>query len=107
MVRQILAPITCLLLMSCAPRMAHLSPTDQLEAEKKRVVQLKNPVEKTTSYIRISDLRLNLVAGAAHDGDSQKLSSLLNEYTVAIKAAHETMAASGRNADKAASAYTG
>jgi hypothetical protein len=87
--------------------MSHISTEDQLEAEKKQLTHLKNPVEKTKSYIRLSDLLLTLAAGAVHDADNQKLSSLLNEYATAIKAAHETMTASGRNPDRSAAAYTG
>src|SRR5262245_27080737 len=105
MLRRIFLPMACLLLVSCASRLSHATKDVQLAAERTRLARMKDPADKTRSYIRISGFLLDLTTNAAPDGDTQRLLALLTEYTDAIRAARTTIVASGRDPDRGVSGY--
>src|SRR5262245_16204797 len=105
MFKKIVLPTACMLLFSCGGRLSHVDKNAQLTAERTRLTQKKDPVDKTKTYIRISGLLLDLASTAAQDGDTQRLESLLGDYADTVKTARKTMVESGRDPDRMAGGY--
>ena len=92
------------LLLSGAPGQAGRSSYDdrakELQKERDRLDKEKDPVTRAKIEIRISDLLLENVADSVRDGKFSEMQEGLAAYTSAIEDAHETLVASGRNAQK-------
>ena len=67
---------------------------ERLAIERGRLSELKDPMQRSKSYVRISDLLLDFIAGAANDRDVEAMSSLLDQYTSAIRSARDIVASS-------------
>jgi hypothetical protein len=78
--------------------------SERLEAERRRVSGLKDPVDRTKSYITISTLLLDLATGAAQH-DPESLAPLLDQYVTAIQAARDSIVNSGRDATRKPAGY--
>jgi len=87
-----------LLLSGCAARLGKRTDSqtgERLASEKGRLSALKDPIERTKSYIKISQFLLLFTGGAARDTDA--LAPLLNEYTTAVQSARDAIMNSDRD----------
>jgi hypothetical protein len=92
----------------CAARLGRLSDaqkSERLATEKGRLSDIKDPVERTKSYITISRFLLDFIAGAARDHDVEALGSLADQYTSAIRSARDTIVGSDRDATRKPAGY--
>jgi hypothetical protein len=71
---------------------------EQLAIERGRVTEITNPIDKTRSYITISQLLLSFASDALQERDVNDVNALMDQYVLAIQAARDTMMDSGRNA---------
>ncbi len=89
-----------LLLSGCAARLGKRTDSqtaERLASEKGRLSALKDPIERTKSYIKISQFLLLFIGGAARDHDTDALAPLLNEYTTAVQSARDAIMNSDRD----------
>jgi|GEM_PF-1241504 len=86
-------------------KMTDKQKSELLATERGRLPDLDNPVEKTRSYITISEILLDFAAGAATDGDVGAVKSLLDQYTAAIRSARDTMLESDLDAERRPAGY--
>jgi len=99
----ILALCILSVISGCAMRSSgatDLIRAEQLATEQGRVYDLSDPVAKTKSYVKISEILLDFAADAAKARDARLLTTRLNQYTAAIRNARDTMTRSGRNAEQ-------
>lgn len=92
----------------CAPRLGRLSDaqkSERLAIEKGKLADIKDPVERTKSYITISGFLLDFIAGAARDHDVEAIGSLADQYTSAIRSARDTIVGSDRDATQRPAGY--
>jgi hypothetical protein len=90
---------------SCAIRSSSLQAQydkrlERLEKEKEKLKRVTDPVDRTKTEIRISEILLTFVSDAANGGDQERLEQRLDEYIAAIQDAHQTMARTGRDAHR-------
>src|SRR5262245_42244555 len=72
----------------CAMRLGRRNDSqksERLATERGKLAELKNPVERTRTYIKIAHLLLDFVAGAARDHDTEAMVPLVDQYTSAIQ----------------------
>ena len=106
----ILTLLVPLLVFGCAARLGHESETiigERLAVERGRLSELEDPIERTKSYITISDLLLDFAAGAARDHDAGSLAPLLDQYAAAIRSARDAIVNSDRDPTRKRSGYEG
>jgi hypothetical protein len=104
----ILSLLVPFLVFGCAARLGHKSESligERLAVERGRLSELQDPIERTRSYITISDLLLDFVADAARDHDAESLMPLVNQYVSTIRSARDTIVNSDRQAIQKAVAY--
>jgi hypothetical protein len=92
----------------CAVRLGRMSDnqrSERLAIERGKLAELKNPVERTRSYIRIARLLLDFVAGAARDHDTEAMVSLVDQYTSAIQSARDSIVNTDRDAARNAAGF--
>jgi hypothetical protein len=97
-----------LLVSGCAVRLGRLNDNqkaERLALERGRLTELSDPVRRTRSYIVISTLLLDFVAGAARDHQSDAMESLLEQYLTAIQSARDTIANSDRDPTRNPAGY--
>ncbi len=70
----------------------------QLEKEKDKLRRQTDPVDRTKTQIKISDLLLSLVSDAVRRNDPELMEARLDDYVTTIQDAHQTMVKSGRDA---------
>src|SRR5215831_17120249 len=87
-------------LISASPLQQPDKRIEQLSKERERLKRTNDPVDRTKTDIRISEILLTFVGDAVKDGDPDALSQRLTEYREAIEDAHQTMTATGRDANK-------
>lgn len=92
-------------LTSCASRTALFSlPEDRLverlENERNRLQRENDPVDRTRTHIRISDVLLALVSHAVQENNTDLMQTRVGEYVETIQEAHEIMTRSGRDAHR-------
>lgn len=73
---------------------------ERLEKEREKLKHAVDPVDRTKTQIRISEILLALVSDAVKTGDLEVMEQRLDEYTDAIQDAHQTMVKTGRDAHK-------
>jgi hypothetical protein len=98
-----LALLALILTNGCAHSLDRLSENERAERlarEKGRVNMLTDSVQKTRSYIVISQILLDFSTAAARDSDHETMRGLLDEYTASLQSALETMSNSDRNAER-------
>ena len=105
----LIAPLSIALIGSgCAVRLGRMSDSqrsERLAIERGRLADLKNPVERTRTYIRIARLLLDFVAGAARDHDAEAMVSLVDQYASAIQSARDSIVHSDRDATRNAAGF--
>ena len=92
----------------CAVRLGRMSDSqrsERLAIERGKLQELKNPVERTRTYITIAHLLLDFMAGAARDHDTEAMAPLIEQYTTAIESARDTIVHSDRDATRNAAGY--
>jgi hypothetical protein len=97
-----------LALSGCAARLGRLNDNqraERLARERGRLTELKDPVQRTKSYIVISTLLLDFITGAARDHQMDVMGTLLEQYTTAIRSARDTIVNSDRDATRNPSGY--
>jgi hypothetical protein len=99
----------CLFLISgCAARLAEMTAdqrSQRLVLERGRLPQLTDPVAKTKSYIRISEILLTFTADAIRSGMTGEVPSLMEQYITAVRSARDTMVESKRDAERRPGGY--
>jgi len=99
-VKHFVAITIVLIACGCAARLGR--PTEErrsnrLASERKRLAEIKDPVERTQHYIRITQLLIDSVADAARESNFETMGMLLDEYMEAVRSAQTTMVNSGRD----------
>jgi hypothetical protein len=96
-----------LVVSSCAARsssssfrQAYDKRLERLENEREKLKRQTDPVGRTKSQIRISEILLTLVSDAVKTGDLELMEQRLEEYVTAIQDARQTMTQTGRDAHK-------
>ena len=93
-----------LLLAGCVLHPASLLPQNddkqlvRLTSERDKLKRQTDPVDRTKTGIKISEILLTLVSDAIKKGDLELMEDRLDQYTDAIQDAHQTMVKTGRNA---------
>ena|SRR6187399_884218 len=83
-----------------------LSKTEvSLQKERVNLSKTNDPVGRTKTQIKISNLLLTLLTDAARDGNDKLVEQHLNDYSNTISDAHLTMMKSGKDAHKHPSGY--
>jgi len=89
---------------SCAARGLSLQTPDKrllaLEREKDKLKRQIDPVDRTKTHIKISEILIALATDAVKSGDLEVMEQRLDEYVETIQGAHETMVKTGRDAHK-------
>lgn len=93
-------------LNSCA--VSHLSllqadydkRVENLRKEKEKLVRQTDPVGRTKTQIKISEILLTLISDAVQSGETEVMERRLGEYLAAIQDAHQTMMKTGRDAHR-------
>lgn len=90
---------------SCAVRTASLRAQydkrlQQIEKEKDKLKRQNDPVDRTKTQIKITEILLTLVSDAVRSGDLELMESRLEDYTARIQDAHQTMMKTGRDAHR-------
>jgi hypothetical protein len=78
---------------------------ERLEAERRRLSALKDPVDRTKSYIKISNLLLDLATGVSQEHGAESLAPLVDQYVTAIQSARDTIVNSGRDPTRKPAGY--
>ena len=103
--KQFMLAVLASSLASCA---MHAIPTFQepdkrlvnLQKEKDRLTRATDPVQRTKTQIKISEILLVLTGDAVRTGDMEDMQQRLDDYVAAIQDAHKTMVKTGRDAHK-------
>lgn len=72
----------------------------RLEKERANLGRQTDPVGRTKTQIKISEILLTLVSDAVQSGEIEAMEKRLGEYMAAIQDAHQTMMKTGRDAHK-------
>ncbi|MBI4474523.1 MAG: hypothetical protein HY646_17770 [Acidobacteria bacterium] len=89
---------------SCAARGLQLQSPDKrllaLEKEKEKLRRQTDPVDRTKTNIKISEILITLVTDAVKANDLEVVELRLDEYVDTIQEAHQTMVKTGRDAHR-------
>jgi hypothetical protein len=98
-VKHFVAITVVLISCGCAARLGRLDDrrSARVTSETKRLAKIKDPVEKTQHYIRISQLLIDSIADAARENNFETMSMLLDKYMEVVRSAEETLVSSGRD----------
>lgn len=72
----------------------------RLEKERANLGRQTDPVGRTKTQIKISEILLTLVSDAVQSGETEAMEKRLGEYMAAIQDAHQTMMKTGRDAHR-------
>jgi hypothetical protein len=92
----------------CAARLAEMSAekrAERLATERGRLADLSDPVERTKSYITISEILLSFASEALRDGAIADMKTLMGQYITAVESARDAMADSNRDAERRPSGF--
>lgn len=106
------AVLIALALASCTIRSAPLFQQPkpdkrlmELQKEKDKLKRTTDPVARTKTNIKISEILISLSSDAARTGDIEVMDQRLDEYVASIQDAHQTMMKTGRDAHKKPGGY--
>jgi hypothetical protein len=108
MKRHLISMLCVVLASGCAARFAEMTVekrSQRLATERARVARLTDPVSKTKSYITISEILLTFASDAISSGSSGELPGLMEQYSMAIDGARDTMVESRRDAERRPGGY--
>jgi hypothetical protein len=77
---------------------------ERLEAERRRLNALKDPVGRVKSYVKISNLLLDVATSVKRE-DGAELGPLVDQYVTAIQSARDTIVNSGRDPTRKPAGY--
>lgn len=108
--KHLIVTLLTLSLTSCA---LHLTPKFQgsdkrllnLQKERDKLKRASDPVQRTKTQIKISEILLTLTSDAVRSSDLEIMEQRLDDYVTAIQDAHQTMMKTGRNAHKKPSGF--
>jgi hypothetical protein len=92
----------------CAARLADMSSeqrAERLATERGRLADLLDPVERTKSYITISEILLSFASEALRDGAVADMKTLVGQYITAVESARDAMVDSNRDAERRPGGY--
>jgi hypothetical protein len=94
-----------LVIASCAARgglqfVEYDKRLQQLDKERTKLKTQSDPVDRTKTHIKISEILLTLVTDAVKNNDMELMEHRLDEYVTTIQDAHETMVKTGRDAHR-------
>lgn len=101
-----LALLLILSVNSCATVRLSFLQTDydkrlqRLEKEREKLGHQTDPVGRTKTQIKVSEILLMLVSDAVQSGEIEAMEKRLGEYMAAIQDAHQTMTKTGRDAHR-------
>jgi|SRR5688572_6001112 len=96
--------VLLLALNGCALHSTSLLPRqnnkqlEQLSKEREKLKRQTNPVDRTKTDIKISEILLTFVGDAVKQGDFELMEARLDEYLAVIQDAHQTMMNTKRDA---------
>src|SRR5262245_2913147 len=105
---QIACIAVALLPTGCAAHLGRMSDSqrsERLAIERGKLAELKNPVQRTKTHIRIAQLLLDFIAGAARDHDIEAMIPLVDQYTTTIQTARDTIVNSDRDPTRNVAGY--
>jgi len=73
---------------------------ERLQKEKANLTRQTDPVGRTKTEIKISEVLLTLISDAVQAGDMELMQKYISEYLAAIQDAHQTMMKTGRDAHR-------
>jgi hypothetical protein len=73
---------------------------ERLQKEREKLNRQTDPVDRTKTYINVSEILLSLASDAIKSGEPEVLGKRLNEYVGTIRDAHQTMMKTGRDAHR-------
>ena len=92
----------------CAARLGRLDDrrSAKITSETKRLAQIKDPIEKTQHYIRISQLLIDSITDAARENNFEAMTMLLDEYLEVVRSAEEALVSSGHDPTEEPEGFT-
>jgi hypothetical protein len=97
-----------LVVSGCAARLTEMSDvekTERLAVERGRVLEETDPVDRTRSYITISQILMDFIADAAGSQPPEELRALVDQFITAIQTARDTIVNSGRDPERRSAGY--
>ena len=73
---------------------------ERLQKEREKLDRETDPVGRTKTQIKVSEILLTLINDAVQSGEAEVMAKRLSEYRAAIQNAHETMMKTGRDAHR-------
>ena len=73
---------------------------ERLQKERANLTRQTDPVGRTKTQIKISEVLLTLISNAVQAGDMDLMQKYIGEYLVTIEDAHQTMMKTGRDAHR-------
>jgi hypothetical protein len=73
---------------------------ERLQKEREKLNGQTDPVGRTKTQIKISEILLTLISDAVNSGEAEVMEGRLEEYRSAIQDAHQTMMKTGRDAHR-------
>jgi hypothetical protein len=73
---------------------------ERLQKERANLTRQTDPVGRTKTEIKISEVLLTLISNAVQAGDMELMQKYIDEYVAAIEDAHQTMMKTGRDAHR-------
>ena len=73
---------------------------ERLQKERVNLTRQTDPVGRTKTEIKISEVLLTLISNAVQAGDMELMQKYIDEYVAAIEDAHQTMMKTGRDAHR-------
>ena len=93
--------LTLLLVLSLGSRAVQSNKQlERLQKEKANLARQTDPVGRTKTQIKISEVLLSLVSDAVQAGDMESMEKYIDEYVATIQDAHQTMMKTGRDAHR-------
>jgi len=73
---------------------------ERLQKERDKLGRQTDPVDRTKTYISISEILLSLASDAIKSGEPEAMGKHLTEYVGTVREAHQTMMKTGRDAHR-------
>jgi hypothetical protein len=97
----VIRSLTLLLVLSLGSRVVQANKQlERLQKERTNLARQTDPVGRTKTQIKISEVLLTLVSDAVQAGDMEAMQKYIGEYRAAIEDAHQTMMKTGRDAHR-------
>src|SRR5262245_2894516 len=99
--RSLIQPLALLLVFTLSSFAVQANKQlERLDKERANLTRQTDPVGRTKTQIKISELLLILISDAVQAGDMETMNKFIAEYLAAIQDAHQTMMKTGRDAHR-------